>query len=143
MPTTSSTDMAIMAAKELAHALKHPEPATPFHNFGDETLAALEKLSNIFNEHLDEPQRVEQVQQTEQTPPRVKYTVATRQYKPVTPPRVPNITPTIIPNDEEERHCDTTPNIFPEEEIITLAQPDNITQDTSILESLGYGERTP
>jgi hypothetical protein len=30
MPEQSSADAAIRAAQELIHALKHPEPATPF-----------------------------------------------------------------------------------------------------------------
>ena len=48
MPKTSSVDMAIKAASELTHALQHPVPLSPFHKFGDSTLAALEKLATIF-----------------------------------------------------------------------------------------------
>jgi hypothetical protein len=48
MPEQSSADAAIRAAQELIHALKHPEPATPFQKLSNEHLDALEKLADIF-----------------------------------------------------------------------------------------------
>jgi hypothetical protein len=44
MPEQSSADAAIRAAQELIHALKHPEPATPFQRLSNEHLQALENL---------------------------------------------------------------------------------------------------
>ena len=51
MPKSSSTDMAIISAAELTHALKNPAPASPFRKFGDNTLAALDTLAEIFQKY--------------------------------------------------------------------------------------------
>jgi hypothetical protein len=48
MPEQSSADAAIRAAQELIHALKHPEPATPFQRLSNEHLQALQDLADIF-----------------------------------------------------------------------------------------------
>jgi hypothetical protein len=43
-----STDRILMAAQNMTDALKHPHPDVPFATIGDDTIAALEKLSEIF-----------------------------------------------------------------------------------------------
>jgi hypothetical protein len=41
MPQLSSTDRLLMAANDMANALKHPHPEVPFAQFGDDTITAL------------------------------------------------------------------------------------------------------
>jgi hypothetical protein len=48
MPQMSSTDRILMAAQDMTDALKHPHPDVLFATIGDDTIAALEKLSEIF-----------------------------------------------------------------------------------------------
>jgi hypothetical protein len=48
MPQMSSTDRILMAAQDMKDALKHPHPDVPFANIGEDTITALEKLSEIF-----------------------------------------------------------------------------------------------
>jgi hypothetical protein len=48
MPQMSSTDRILMAAQDMTDALKHPYPDVPLANIGDDTITALEKLSEIF-----------------------------------------------------------------------------------------------
>jgi hypothetical protein len=48
MPKFSSSDAIIKAAKDMIQALREPHPATPFNNFGDQQLAALQQLADIF-----------------------------------------------------------------------------------------------
>jgi hypothetical protein len=48
MPQLSSTDRLIMAANYMSHALKNPHPEVPFSHNGDDTIAALTKLAEIF-----------------------------------------------------------------------------------------------
>jgi hypothetical protein len=48
MPQMSSTDRILIAAQDMTDALKHPHPDVPFATIGDETIASLEKLSEIF-----------------------------------------------------------------------------------------------
>ena len=43
----------ILAAHELAHALKNPAPQAPFYNISDSQLAAIEQLSDIFSKVVD------------------------------------------------------------------------------------------
>jgi hypothetical protein len=60
-----------MAAQDMTDALKHPNPDVPFSTIGDNTITALEKLSEIFTrkfkkqEKLDptpEPERLHGIQ---------------------------------------------------------------------------------
>lgn len=51
MPAQSSVDAAIQAAKDLIHALKHPQLATSF-DIGDEQLQALTQLATIFEQAI-------------------------------------------------------------------------------------------
>jgi hypothetical protein len=44
----SSTNRLIMAANDISNALKDPHPEVPFSHIGDETIAALTKLKEIF-----------------------------------------------------------------------------------------------
>jgi hypothetical protein len=48
MPQLSSTDILIMEAKDMSNALKNPHPEVPFSHIGDDTIAALTKLAEIF-----------------------------------------------------------------------------------------------
>jgi hypothetical protein len=48
MPQMSSTACILMAAQDMTDALKHPHPDVPFATIGDDTITALEKLSEIF-----------------------------------------------------------------------------------------------
>jgi hypothetical protein len=44
----STQELATQAAKELTHALLHPQPAGPFCQVGDEQTLALKRLATIF-----------------------------------------------------------------------------------------------
>jgi hypothetical protein len=44
----SSTDRLIMASNDMSNALKNPHPEVPFSHIGDDTIAALTKLAEIF-----------------------------------------------------------------------------------------------
>jgi predicted RNase H-like nuclease len=48
MPQMTSTDRILMAAQDMTDALKHPHPDVPFATIGDDTITALEKLSEFF-----------------------------------------------------------------------------------------------
>jgi hypothetical protein len=48
MPQLSSSDRLIMAANDMSNALKHPHREVPFSHVGDDTIAALTKLAEIF-----------------------------------------------------------------------------------------------
>jgi hypothetical protein len=48
MPQLSSTDRLIMAANDISNALKNPHPEVPFSHIGDDTIAALRTLAEIF-----------------------------------------------------------------------------------------------
>jgi hypothetical protein len=48
MPQLSSTDRLIMAANVTSNALKNPHPEIPFLHIGDDTIAALTTLAEIF-----------------------------------------------------------------------------------------------
>jgi hypothetical protein len=48
MPFQLSQYLATQAAKQLTHALLHPQPAGPFCQVGDDQMLSLERLSAIF-----------------------------------------------------------------------------------------------
>jgi hypothetical protein len=48
MPQLSSTNRLIMTANDISNALKNPHPEVPFSHIGDDTIAALTKLAEIF-----------------------------------------------------------------------------------------------
>jgi hypothetical protein len=48
MPKLSSTDRLIMAANDMTNALKNPHPTVPFAQVGDDTIADLTQLADIF-----------------------------------------------------------------------------------------------
>ena len=52
MPTTTSTDSAIFAARDLIHALQNPAPAAPFAHIGNAQAQALHQLATIFEQAL-------------------------------------------------------------------------------------------
>ena len=49
LPYNSSSENVIIAARELAYALKNPAPQAPFSNMGDSQIVATEQLSKIFS----------------------------------------------------------------------------------------------
>jgi hypothetical protein len=53
MPTTSSHDTVVAAARDLVKALSNPTPASPLAPLGTQERAALEQLSNIFSNFSD------------------------------------------------------------------------------------------
>ena len=64
LPYNSSSENVIIAAHELAHAMKNPSPQAPFSNIGDSQMVAIEKFSDIFSkvadnlhQRLDPPQQ--------------------------------------------------------------------------------------
>jgi hypothetical protein len=48
MPQLSSTDRLLMAAKDMTEALQNPHQKVPFASVGDDTIAALTDLAEIF-----------------------------------------------------------------------------------------------
>jgi hypothetical protein len=55
MPQFSSSDRLIMAANDMSNALKHPHPEVPLSHVGDDTIAALTKLAEIFKTKFQQP----------------------------------------------------------------------------------------
>ena len=51
MTKTYSIDMTIKSASELTHELRNPTPTSPFHNFRDNIVVALDTLSEIFSKY--------------------------------------------------------------------------------------------
>jgi hypothetical protein len=54
MPQLSSTDRLLMAAKDLTDAFQNPHPDFPFARIGDDTIAALAYLAEIFKLKLQQ-----------------------------------------------------------------------------------------
>jgi hypothetical protein len=52
LPQLSSTDLLLMAAKDMTDALQNPHPEVPFTSVGDDTIAALTDLASIFKLNL-------------------------------------------------------------------------------------------
>jgi hypothetical protein len=52
MPQLSSTYRLIMAANDISNALKNPHPEVPFSHIGDDTIAALTTLVEIFKNNF-------------------------------------------------------------------------------------------
>jgi hypothetical protein len=48
MPQLSSTEILLMAAKDMTNALQNPHPEVPFARVGDDTISALADLAEIF-----------------------------------------------------------------------------------------------
>jgi hypothetical protein len=67
MPQLSSTDRLLMAAKDMTDALRNPHPDVPFANVGDDTIAALADLAEIFKLKLQQALSPA----TEASPPKV------------------------------------------------------------------------
>jgi hypothetical protein len=59
MTQLSSTDRLIMAANNMANALKHPHPEVPFSHVGDDTITALTQLADIFKNRFKKPKSPE------------------------------------------------------------------------------------
>ena len=53
LPYKHSYENVIIAARELAHALKKPAPQAPFSNIGDSQIVTIEQLSHIFSKTAD------------------------------------------------------------------------------------------
>jgi hypothetical protein len=58
MPKLSSTDRLIMAANDMSNALKNPHPEVPLSHIGDDTIAALAMLAEIFKNKFQNVQIV-------------------------------------------------------------------------------------
>jgi hypothetical protein len=56
MPQLSSTDRLIMAANDMYNALKNPHPEVPFSHIGDDTIATLATLAEIFKNKFQKVQ---------------------------------------------------------------------------------------
>jgi hypothetical protein len=56
MPQLSSTDRLIMAANDMSNALKNTHPEVPFSHIGDDTMAALRTLAEIFKNKFQKVQ---------------------------------------------------------------------------------------
>jgi hypothetical protein len=59
MPQMSSTDRILMTAQDMTDALKHPHPDVPFATIGDDTIAVLEKLSEIFTRKFKKQEKTD------------------------------------------------------------------------------------
>jgi hypothetical protein len=55
IPQLSSTDLLLMAVKDMTGALHNPHPEVPFASVGDDTIAALTDLAAIFKLKLRQP----------------------------------------------------------------------------------------
>jgi hypothetical protein len=62
MPQLSSTDRLLMAANDMATALKHPHSEDPFAQVGDDTIRALAQVSAIFKNNFQKPTAPELIQ---------------------------------------------------------------------------------
>jgi hypothetical protein len=56
MPKLSSTGRLIMTANNMSNALKNPHPEVPFSHIGDDTIAALATLAEIFKNKFQKVQ---------------------------------------------------------------------------------------
>jgi hypothetical protein len=55
MPQLSSTDRLLMAANDMANALKHPHPEATIAKLSDDTIKALAQLAAIFKNKFQKP----------------------------------------------------------------------------------------
>ena len=58
LPYKSSSENVIIAARELAHALKKPAPQAPSSNIGDSQIFAIEQLLQIFFKASDNVKKI-------------------------------------------------------------------------------------
>jgi hypothetical protein len=56
MPQLSSTDRLIMADNDISNELNNHHPKVPFSHIGDDTIAALTKLAEIFKNKFQKVQ---------------------------------------------------------------------------------------
>eukprot|EP00957_Ditylum_brightwellii_P130404 9947755-Ditylum_brightwellii.AAC.1 len=80
MPAISSKDIVVHAAEQLSHALQHPYPATPYHQFGAKQMQALQQLAHIFCTMTNTNHELlyqEYVPPPMQVPEHIKVTMAT------------------------------------------------------------------
>jgi hypothetical protein len=68
MPQMSSTDRILVAAQDMTDALKHPHPDVPFTTIGNDTIAALEKLAEIFTRKFKKQEKTDPTPQPERLP---------------------------------------------------------------------------
>jgi hypothetical protein len=93
LPFPSTQELATQAAKELTHALLHPQPAGPFCKVGDKQMLALKCLADIFEGATRSHKSRVVIPPVEtignDAPPRVQITVSPpRVQHPATPQRV-------------------------------------------------------
>ena len=73
MPTTNSVNQIYQAVKDLKTTLKeHPNPSTPYLEFGDATLNALRKLASIFDRSSAVIKPKSTITEDSHQPPRVQ-----------------------------------------------------------------------
>jgi hypothetical protein len=59
MPQMSSSDRILMAAQDMTDSLKHPHTYVPFSTIGDDTIAAIEKMSEIFTRKFKKQEKTD------------------------------------------------------------------------------------
>jgi hypothetical protein len=112
LPFPSTQELATQAAKELTHALLHPQPAGTFCKVGDEQTLALKHLADIFEGATRSHKRV--VTPPAKTvgndaPPRVQITVSSpRVQNTATPQRVAHQTASSLLTPNSHRRTHTT-----------------------------------
>ncbi len=89
MPKLSSVDAAVRAAIDLCWALRHPAPSSALPSVGDEQLAAITQLSDIFSRTLHSNAPSDLNTAPTASPPRVLFQAPSTPVPPiVAPPRV-------------------------------------------------------
>ena len=96
LPYNYFSENVIIAAHELAHALRNPAPQAPFSNIGNSQMAAIEKLSDIFSKVADNlHQRADPPQQR----PVTKSAIIPHKVRPSMTKPIPSEQPNIIEDD--------------------------------------------
>jgi hypothetical protein len=114
LPFLSTQELATQAAKELTHALLHPQPAGPFCQVGDEQTLSLKRLAAIFEGATRWRKSKVLIPPSEtvgnDAPPRVQITVSTpRVQNAATPQRVAQQITTAILTPNSHRRTHATP----------------------------------
>jgi hypothetical protein len=89
MPQLSSTDILLMAAKDMTDDLQNPQSEVPFTHVGDDTISELTELDNIFKFKLwqTQPTTLPVAPPTVNPHPRLTESSNTISATPMTPPR--------------------------------------------------------
>ena len=87
LPYNYSSENVIIAAHELAHALKKPAPQAPFSNIGDSQMVAIAQLSDIFSKVED---NLHQILDPPQQRPVTKSAIIPHKVRPTTTKHFPS-----------------------------------------------------